>query len=211
MSEVSTLSKNAARGAGLGWGMAIEAAEATVWLARYALPGPTLLARLLQRNEYVASGALSPSTLSGVWSALSGSLCPLLTGATLSDCALRFESGEGIEMAGITEPLLLVPFAASVALTNKQAVGVEWRGVTILTDGHLLHIAGDQSDVEAQCVSSVKCSVQVMLDGNAPGETRVQIDAGCWSVLSAFAQLSYAPATELSRLLGAGAGSGDND
>ena len=83
MSEVARLSQNAARGAGLAWGMADEAADATVWLARYALPGPMLLARLLQLNEHVASGELSPSTLSGVWSAPSGRLCPLLAGATL--------------------------------------------------------------------------------------------------------------------------------
>ena len=31
-------------------------------------------------------------------------------------------------MAGVTDPLLLVPFAASVALTNKQAVAVELAG-----------------------------------------------------------------------------------
>ena len=211
MSEVANLSKNAARGAGLAWGMADEAADATVWLARYALPGPMLLARLLQLNEHVVSGELSPSTLSGVWSAPSGRLCPLLAGATLGDCALQFRNGESIEMAGVTDPLLLVPFAASVALTNEQAVAVEWLGVKILTDGHCLRIAGDYSEVEAQCVSSVKCSVQAMLVGNAPSETRVQIDTHCWSVLSAFAQRTYAPATESSRLLGAGAESGDND
>ena len=114
-------------------------------------------------------------------------------------------------MAGMTDPLLLVPFAASVAFTIKQAVGIEWLGVTIFTDGHLLHISGNDSDVKAQCVSTVKCSVQVMPHGNAPSETRVQIDADCWSVLSAFAQRTYAPATENSRLLGAGAGLGDDD
>ena len=32
-----------------------------------------------------------------------------------------------------------------------------------------------------------------------------------WSILSAFAQRTYAPATENSRLLGAGAGLGDDD
>ena len=191
--------------------MADEAADATVWLAGYALPGPKLLARLLQLNDHVASSELSVSNLSGVWSAVSGRLCPLLTGATLSDCALQLKSGEGIEMAGVTDPLLLVPFAANVAVTNKQAVTVEWLGVTIFTDGHLLHISGDNSEVEAQCVSTVKCSVQKMPSGIAPSETRVQIDAGCWSVLSNFAQRTYAPATESSRLLGAGADLGGND
>ena len=205
------MSKNAARGAGFAWGMADEAADATVWLARYALPGPRLLARLLQLNEHIAACELSASTLSGVWSAPFGRLCPLLTGATLSDCALRLKNGEGIEMAGLTDPLLLLPFAASVASTIELAVAVEWLSVSILTDGHLLHITGDHSDVEAQCVSSVKCSVQLMRDGNAPSETRVQIDAGCWSVLSTFAQRTYAPATDISRLLGAGTGVADDD
>ena len=211
MSEVSKLAKHAARGAGLSWGMADEAADATVWLSRYGLPGPLLLARLLQLNDHVACCELTASTLSGKWSAPSGRLCPLLAGATLSDCALRLKNGEGIEMAGLTDPLLLLPFAASVALENEQAVGLEWRDVLIVTDGHLLHISGDDSNVAAECVSSVKCRVQVMPVGKVPSETRAQIDARSWTVLSAFAQRTYAPATENSRLLGAGANLGDND
>lgn len=210
MSEVSKLAKCAARGAGLSWGMADEAADATIWLAGYGLPGPKLLARLLQLNDNVATSDLSTKSLSGVWSAPSGRLCPLLAGAALNDSAQQLESGD-IDMAGVTDPLLLVPFAASVALANKQGMGLEWQGVSIVTDGTALHISGNDADVATQCVTSVKCGPRPMPAGNATSETRVNVDTHCWTVLSTFAQRTYAPATETSRLLGAGASLDDND
>ena len=191
--------------------MADEVADAIVWLSRYALPGPLLLARLLQLNDDVDTSQLTTTALTGVWSAPSGRLCPLLAGAALSDCALQLKSGERIEMAGMTDPLLLLPFAASAALLIEQAVGVEWLDVLMVTDGMSLNLTGNDANVTAECVSTVKCSVQAMGDGDAPTQTRVHMDADSWSILSGFAQRTYAPATESSRLLGAGTGLGDSD
>ena len=44
-----------------------------------------------------------------------------------------------------------------------------------------------------------------------PHVTRATPDPVCWDTLNRFAHRTYAPATEESRLLGAGAGLSDND
>ena len=46
--EVDALAKKAAKGAGMPWGLAAEAGKATRWLADRGLPGPAVLADLLE-------------------------------------------------------------------------------------------------------------------------------------------------------------------
>ena len=55
LNEIETLSRKAARGAGLSWGLAEEAGKATRWLAAAGLPGPQVLAATPGRlNDFLA-------------------------------------------------------------------------------------------------------------------------------------------------------------
>ena len=96
LNEIEALSKRAARGAGMAWGMAEESGKAVRWLESHNLPGVTLLAELLTRNDHTPHGTIAPQSLEGVWSASSGTLCPLLAGAALNDCADRLAAGPGL-------------------------------------------------------------------------------------------------------------------
>lgn len=82
LSEISALSRRAARGAGFEWGEADEAAFAAEWMARAGMAWlPALLAVLTEKE----SGA--PAVGAGAWSGPSP-LCALRTGIALSDFAL---------------------------------------------------------------------------------------------------------------------------
>ena len=83
LNEIEALSKKAARGAGLSWGMSEEAAKATRWLVSHGLPAARLLADLLNQTDRVDRGGLAPVSFDGVWQAKSGQLCPLASGAAV--------------------------------------------------------------------------------------------------------------------------------
>ena len=83
LNEVEALSRKAARGAGLSWGLAEEAGRATRWLVVHGLPGPEVLLAALTRLDGLPHEARAP--LDG-WQARD-TLCPVTTGAALADTA----------------------------------------------------------------------------------------------------------------------------
>ena len=87
LNEIEVMCKRAARGAGLPWGLAEEAAAASRFLTEVALPGADMLARLLERNDRRPVAMLAPMAAEGCWRAVSGRLCPVIAGSVLSDRA----------------------------------------------------------------------------------------------------------------------------
>ena len=211
LSETEKLCKLAAKGAGMSWGMADEAAVAARWLATFGLPGPKMLADLLQLNNDLATHQLTPDTSSNTWSAAGDRMCPIITGSALNDAAHTLLSNEVLEFHNLTQPLLLLPFAASSALILGQSIALEWQGARLITDGKTIVIEGLAMDIEAPCMSLVKCSLTSIQSGTLATHSRAIIDSRSRSVLSGFAQTTYAPATQESRMKGAGSGANDND
>lgn len=200
LNEVEAVSKRAARGAGLEWGLAEEAGKATRWLCEQGLDGCAALAAVL-------SGSRARARLpeGGEWAG-NGLLCPIFAGAALSDRAAMLGQGP-VQMRHVSNPVLILPFAGLVARMQKRPVTVECDGVSAVTDGRTLSLPS-LLPKEAE-----KVSVRL---GGTVAETRGQSsraapDAGTWRALNALAHRTYAPATEESRLLGAGAGLSDND
>ena len=113
LNEIEVMCKRAARGAGLPWGLAEEAAAASRFLTEVALPGADMLARLLERNDRRPVAMLAPMAAEGCWRAVSGRLCPVIAGSVLSDRAAELETGAVFEMEEVDLPLLLLPFAAA--------------------------------------------------------------------------------------------------
>lgn len=211
LNEIEALSKRAARGAGLSWGLAEEAAKATRWLASHDLPATKALADTLTQNDKIAHCDVAPMSLDGVWSARKGALCPLVSGAALNDCAHRLSAGENIELARVSHPLLLVPFAAWVARHIDTPVAVSWNDVCFTTDGHGLRYDGPADQIEISEPTSALCYAATEIGMVRPPKLRGDVDQEAWARLNSFANRTYAPATEESRLLGAGAGVSDND
>lgn len=211
LNEIEAMSKRAGRGAGLAWGLAEEVAKSTRWLSAFGFPGAQMLAELLTLNDRLPAVDLSPATLTGVWSAPAGRMSPLIAGAAMSDCAVRMQAGQSIAMENVSFPLLLVPFAAGAALRLGGAVAVSWQGVCLTTDGQRLAVQGTRAASLAPHADAVHCAAATGMRGARAPVLRAEVDPVAWQSLSGFARRTYAPATESSRLLGAGAGLSDTD
>ena len=212
LNEIEALAKRAARGAGLSWGMAEEAGKATRWLASHDLPGTDLLADVLTQNESIPPRDIAPAGLEGIWSASSGTLCPLASGAALTDCAGRLGDGRSIEMSQVSHPLLVVPFAAWAALEIAAPVRVIWQSVHITTDGQGIWVDDPMSQIAQTGAVSLTCArVGTVTGQSSLPAMRANVSQSSLDRLNVFAERTYAPATAASRLLGAGAGTSDND
>lgn len=213
LNEIEAMGKRAARGAGMEWGIAEEAGKTTRWLSAHGLPGPELLAELLTRNDGAAYDDLAPVLLDGRWRARTGWLCPLISGAALSDRAQDMAAGQNIALGPIVFPLLLAPYAARGATALGISIELAWEGVTltISSDGGL-SVDGESTTVVARKAEGVLCrragKPAAAPRAHEPGRA---VEAEAWSRLNGFAQRTFAPATEASRLRGAGAGLTDND
>lgn len=212
LNEIDALCRKAAKGSGLSWGLAEEAGKAARWLAEQGIPGPTLLAQLLKRNDGTPYADLVPTEVVGVWTSAGGTLCPLIAGAALCDRAEKIANGAGVTLARIAFPLLLAPYADAIARPRGLCIALTWQGTTLtLTPGGLV-FAGDAGTLLSPEAKTVSISIESQPKGAAlaiRNGREIPPEASC--VLHAFAHRTYAPATEASRAAGAGAGTSDND
>lgn len=206
LNEVEVTAKKAARGAGYSWGLAEEAGKATRWLCAHDIDGCAALARLLGSVDGADLRDWTPDANEDTWIAGGGTLCPLITGAAISDRAHTLNN-KRIRIGKIAEPALLVQFAALAAQQINRIVTVTWPETVVSTDGDNVVVHGTFPAHAAQA--------EISLDGNVIDPNRLQSrarpDTDNWNSLSQFAHRTYAPATEESRLRGAGAGVFDND
>lgn len=207
LNEIEAHAKKAARGGGYDWGVAEEAGKAVRWLASHGLPGPAVFAAHLDTQAHDGP----PQSLDGDWSSATGALCPLIAGVTLNDCADLLTAAHGQTMKNVTQPLLVVPFAAWAALHIKAQLSVVWNSVRATTNGYDLHVEGSEVDLSTPRTDALECFVAKGRHTLTAPDLRGSINPDVWAKLNTFAQRTYAPATEASRLLGAGAGVSDND
>ncbi|MBY6057778.1 DUF3726 domain-containing protein [Leisingera daeponensis] len=205
LNEVEATAKRAARGAGYDWGLAEEAAKAARWLCAQGLDGAAVLAGVLDAGFAAGLPAHVPQDLQGDWLA-QAPLCPLASGAALSDCAARLLQAP-LKAGPVFRPAMILPFAAMAARQIGVCVTVEGEGFQAVTDGIGLRCEGALPDTAAQLTIRAAGS----LASANPNCTRAEPEEAAWAVLNRFAHKTYAPATEESRRLGAGAGLSDND
>ena len=191
LGEVRSLAIKAARGCGMPWGLAEEAGMAVAWLEARDLPGVEALALYLddiEGEEY------------------SGQFCPIAFGAQLSDRG----NWQGAKPAQVRQPLLLSPFLALT--TGCGSVTLDWNGQHLVVgaksvDGVLSKPAmktGLHTFELKACEAEQSCRTVPLR--RVPSTRKAGIE-----ILAKHAAKTYAPATEASRLKGAGAGTTDND
>jgi hypothetical protein len=125
--------------------------------------------------------------------------CPLALGAYISDTG---DLPEG-EFGPVVAPILLAPFLAQLA--GDDAIELS---------GHLLQLDVTEnglSGVAVQTATILTVAKVTTTNASRPVLTRAQIADHHLETLQGFAARTYAPATEASRLRGAGAGTSDND
>ena len=205
LNEVEATAKRAARGAGYPWGLAEEAGKATRWLCAHGIDGTKSLAQLLEQGLAASLKNHRPVEMQSAWAG-QGVLCPIITGALLSDRSDLLHAGP-IRIQNLAVPVYLLPFVASAARAQGSVISLTSDLFSAATDGGHL-----ESGQEWPALSD---HVQIALGGQLstprPQVTRATPDPDSWDTLNRFAHRTYAPATEESRLLGAGAGLSDND
>ncbi len=206
LNEVEATAKKAARGAGYPWGLAEEAGKATRWLCARNIDGCAALAALLSRIDREGASGGPPDANSEVWISVGATLCPLATGAALSDHADEI-TGRGLRLEEVAVPILLAPFAALVAQQIKQTVRIATESAEVSTDGVEISQRGNLPDP----AKSLSVKIGGTLGEYNPPCSRGHPEPQAWRQLNEFAHRTYAPATEESRRLGAGAGLSDND
>ncbi|MFV1441756.1 DUF3726 domain-containing protein [Phaeobacter sp. JH20_36] len=212
LNEIEAMSKRAARGAGLSWGLAEEAAKGTRWLSSFGFPGTEMLADLLTMNDRIPSIDVSPVSLRAeVWHAPARRMSPLIAGAALSDCAVRLLERGKITMENVNFPLLAVPFMGGAALRLGRPVAAEWQGARLATDGKRLCVQGSSEALHSRLAERMVFSAPAEMTGQQEPVMRASVSNASWDQLGKFAHRTFAPATEESRLRGAGAGLSDND
>ena len=182
LGEVASLSAKAAKGAGHPWGVAEEVGWAIRWLAARGLPAAETCAHWLDD----AKGT-----------------CPVALGlGTLSD----YDGAGTLEFSDVKAPLLSVPFLAR-ALGDRCAAVVSLDSEALMVSATC--IQGTCRAPHAK-VMTVAPSAQEMSPIAAVNRVE-SISPEALDALSEFAARTYAPASEASRLSGAGAGLTDND
>lgn len=196
-SEIEAVCTKAAKGAGLPWGLAEEAGMAARRLAEAALPGPEWLLAYLEG----AHGA-APAALGARWQAADGNaLCPIITGAALSDQAGTLPASVTLEK--VAHPGLLLPFL-SLAAPLGGALKLSWEGGEAVAGGE---------GIDAPATMPVLADVTISATTICPrpwSESGRRVPLDDWQRLNALLLATTVPATEASRA-GAGAGTTDND
>ena len=202
--ETRALAVKAAKGAGMPWGLAEEAGFAVFWLQGYGAPGAKALAEYLSWSDRPATAVAPPPPFGGQPDP-SVLYCPISLGAAISDARMRAPADLGCVRA----PLLLIPFVAAATTSGSQCL--EWNHTEVLVSQSGFEVAPPDRPldvVQAQCrLTTCRRELPISARSTRVPETEDEHIA----TLEAFAARTYAPATEQSRLTGAGSNLADND
>ncbi len=202
----------AARGAGFSWGLAEEAGFAVQWLQARGLPAVQSLAEYLSWCDSDARQLRPVQQAFKPESSAIAPFCPITLGASLAD-----HGPQGLSQLPaaiqLCQPLLIAPFIAAACDTAQQ---LQWYNTTSNQLCTLTVKGPDaqlQTAIGALTCNLAECSLQACA---APKKSqcysRIEKDqAHHMATLNDFAARTYAPATEASRMAGAGAGLNDND
>ena len=206
LNEVETLAAKAARGAGLPWGLAEDAAKAARWLAAFGLPWPETLLRLLAGWDARRS---RPGDRAGiqVFAADGASLSPLICGPYLGDRAADFAadrpSRDGRDAAVASTVRGAGGFGGAVPHSPSLPAGRRDRRAAPLPNS------------SAAPSKPWRATFPSTWPAKAAGEDggidfvpvdRARVPTKAWGALEVLAARTYVPASERSRALGAGVG-----
>ncbi|MGI3185433.1 DUF3726 domain-containing protein [Nioella aestuarii] len=203
LGETESLAKTAARGAGLSWGMSEEAAKATRWLCARGVDACDPLVALLFRHDENGHAQTGPMEFDGPWQGAEGWLCPVAAGTALSD--LGAGARLPLKLIRVALPVFLLPFAATLATDRGQPMTLTWTGGRAITDGNSIVMDSPPP------MSDVTLTDGGTLTAQPARDSRTETDPMILVSLGIYAGRTRAPATEASRLAGAGAGLTDND
>jgi hypothetical protein len=214
LNEIEAELRKAARGSGLSWGLAEEAGKAGRWLEMHGIECLPIFAALFEQNDGRPYDEIAIVQAEGCWRASGGTLCPLIAGAALVDRAAEIAGGRTVELATIAWPVLLAPFAAAVATVTQTSIQLDWPGMRFTFADGCVRREATRDVTTITWAAHVSCG---RLAGAAQGTVMrpkiagAAVEESVWARLEAFVERTYVPASDESRLKGAGAGLLDTD
>ena len=196
--ELKSMSKGAARGAGLSWGYAEEVSFATVWLSKNGFDASKDLISLLENDMIYAPENIDDN----IWANKSGDLDPIRSGAALLDLNIS----RSITLENVFLPCFLIPFVAQL----PKPISIEANNFSALSINGMMKVNYEDLPLRFKVLKLSETSDKASLAQNHISK-RCEIADDVWNQLEEFTYRTYAPATEESRELGAGAGLSDND
>ncbi len=205
--EVESLVLKAYRGAGFSWGMAQEAGQAAAWMAMVGLPALDAFAALLPVIDGKRNAQLVPLMhVPGKWSNPSGMLCPVVSGTAFSDGEQEI-AGSSLVLENVLQPLILLPFISQ----SDAPVMVSVADHQYLCGTRVCSEIAGQNSANPGRANVILSAAEGRLENPLPCSQRAIVDDASVEVLNTYAHRTYVPASEASRLAGAGAGLLDND
>ena len=206
LNEIETTILKAARGAGMEWGLAEEAAQAARWLARTSLPSR----RLSSPSFHRAPGGRALG-IDGAWSCDRNPLAPVCARSAQGPIS-RTRGKAAVIVERVISPVLLLPFAARRGAALESAWGglrrrLDASKVTAdpATPWRSLPSADEKVELTPLRVLDRIIARPMFEVGGA------SVEEAPWARLRRYEALTYVPASAKSRLSGAGAGEIDND
>ncbi|MFT5895638.1 MAG: hypothetical protein ACI8VW_002513 [bacterium] len=228
--EAASLIKLAARGVGYPWGLGEEAAHASRWLVERQLPALEQFKSLFAWVDEREFSQLILQCNDERWCCTRDELCPLICGSAILDSASMLLTVDKVELSNVVCPLLLIPFISEASVALKKSIQMSWKDEELVFNGTCVESVSDSDglltnsdstgSLSSVCISVISEAVEsqgTVFDASTCElwpvvmHSRVKIDQICLESLKQYAHRTYAPATELSRLSGAGAGTSDND
>lgn len=196
LGEFRTLVGKAFRGAGYSWGLTEDASFSAKRLAESGLPAATIVADLLTTVDAHDLAAMLPADLDDRDRSV---VCPIWVGACVADRGV--DPGSPLSVAHVVAPQLIAPIAATrVSPDDDAAVVIEWPEGRCEANAHAIVLSG-RSPERPCAVRIARSDIDVELVSR---HDRVVLEHDVHAVLDGFAKRTYAPATEASRIAGAG-------
>jgi hypothetical protein len=213
LNEIDAELRKAARGAGLSWGIAEDVGRMGRCLARFV---PQHLDRLADALEDLQSGRHAARVISdpsGIRSPDDRPLSPLVLGPAIADRLKDIAAGTLAITSPAAQPDLLVPILASLAERLQRPLRLRMKDFEITIDrdkAPALAALTSRTGAEEMLISAPPQS-RKLDPAPAARSGGIAIADKVWRRFNALAALTYVPASEHSRLAGAGAGLSDND
>lgn len=209
--EIESLALKATRGAGMSWGLAEEASFAAGWLAERDLPWADTLVGVLAQAHTTSAPQIVGHVIAP--SRPGTRLCPVMTGALLSDLG---PPTSAMEVRDVLAPVWLAPFLAGWAELDRAA-SLRWGKVHLLVVEN--GVAGTHAapPVALAVAGADRVAIAFKPLGRLERPQPQSRPAGyvapddAWRSLQGLEHRTYVPASTQSRLAGAGAGLLDND
>jgi hypothetical protein len=212
LNEIDAQLKKAARGAGLPWGLAEEAGRYGRTLAQAA---PQYLSAFADALEALHEGRHAWQLIfdeTAIRAADDRPLSALALAPTLSDLSSVIENGTVALAAPVAFPCLLAPALAAIVSRHGRQLSITIPLSKILIGSNIAEAAANLAGwnvLEKPTIAMVSVPAPASSASLPAGGIAIADDL--WQRFDTLARLTYVPASETSRLAGAGAGLLDND